>query len=445
MAARFAASDYKPGSNEVLWNGTELVPRSAPDTTGPSTRLGALLQLLDENLGLGIADGMLVDAAVVPGVGGEQAQIDALTSWLDAVWFYRVPGNERSIALHDEQQQFRVQRNRLRSNLAPALPAGVSQACREAHAELAQALQTMTVPATTPRKLAFVRIHDFTPERIAGFTAPWEVFLDGLLPLAENLRIELGRQPDHLMSALPQLRSAVNDFRNALLRCKSATRALDMQFQPRHKYRASSLLEWYAGERGKEDRAFHEQLPEGHKLIVPGSWVAEGPELIADRWRSLVAAFTAEWQQSSQASLLARDDEQLYQITMVAIVTSDDGCEYLAHGAPGEPFSIASHYETRLMPTYPIQMPTLKDLKKAVRGPAMVMPPDLADEVNKLRFPDGEVDNSGPDGGKIRWIFVFSIPIVTICAMIILMLMINLLNFIFRWIPFAILRIPFPK
>jgi hypothetical protein len=196
--------------------------------------------------------------------------------------------------------------------------------------------------------------------------------------------------------------------------------------------------------RQDQDLALQEQLPSARKLLVPGDWVAAGPALIRRRWRSLIDCFSAEWQASKQAAQLGRDDEQLYQLMMLALVVGDDGCEYLAHSSPGDPFTIASHYETRMMPTYPIKMPTLKDLKKAVRGPAMVMPPDLAAEVNTLKFPDGEVKQSG-DGGSMRWIYVFSIPIVTICAMILLMLMINILNFIFRWIPFAILRIPFPR
>lgn len=443
MAEKFAPLDYIVTDDEVLWNGTDLVARAGAGSSDVQPRLAALVQLLDENLGLGVVDAALVDAAAVPD-SVQEAQIAGLTRWLDSVHFYRIPGDERSIALHAEQQQLKVQRSRLNSNLAPSLPAGATQACNNARNTLRQALQTTAVPSATPRKLGFTRIRHYTPERIAGYTNPWKAYVDTILPLVDRLRIELGR-PQNQLAGLSQLRAAVNDFRNTLLSCRSAASALDRQFQPRHKYRGSSLLAWYAGGRGNEDLALQDQLPAEHKLIVPGSWIVEGPEKIRDRWRSLVAAFTAEWEQSSQASLLARDDDQLYQITMLAIVTSDDGCEYLAHGAPGEPFSIASHYETRLMPTYPIKMPTLKDLKKAVRGPAMVMPPDLADEVSKLRFPDGEVEQSGSSGGGIRWIFVFSIPIVTICAMIILMLMINLLNFIFRWIPFAILRIPFPK
>jgi hypothetical protein len=98
------------------------------------------------------------------------------------------------------------------------------------------------------------------------------------------------------------------------------------------------------------------------------------------------------------------------------------------------------------MPPRPIPMPTLKDLKRAVSGAAMVMPADLNKVVSRLRLkmPEGEVVEEGPELSG-RWIYIFSIPIVTICAMILLMIMITILDIIFRWIPYAILRIPFPR
>lgn len=443
IAESFAPVDYVSRTDELLWTGAELPQRPDASSSETPSRLAALVQLLDENLALGVADGSLVDVANVPDDSG-QTQIAALSGWLDSVYFYRIPEDDRSGALYDQQQQFKIQRSRLLSNLQPSLPAGVTQACRNARITLRQSLQSTVVPAVTPRKLTFNRIDHYTPERIAGYTDPWKTTLDTLAPLVDTLRSELNRHQNQVLVS-SQLRNAVNDFRNALLSARSAARLLDLQFQPRHKYRESSLLDWFLNDRKDEDLSLTEQLPAQQKLIVPGSWIADGPALIDDRWRSMVETFTADWQASRQASLISRNDDQLYQLMMVALVAGDDGCEYLAHSSPGEPFSIASHYETRLMPTYPIKMPTLNDLKKAVRGPAMVMPPDLADEVNKLKFPDGEVEQSGGGSGGIQWITIFSIPIVTICAMILLMLMINILNFIFRWLPFAILRIPFPK
>jgi hypothetical protein len=51
-----------------------------------------------------------------------------------------------------------------------------------------------------------------------------------------------------------------------------------------------------------------------------------------------------------------------------------------------------------------------------------------------------------PDGaGSLGMICSLSIPIITICALILLMIMVSLLDIIFHWVPFFIMCLPFPK
>jgi len=64
-------------------------------------------------------------------------------------------------------------------------------------------------------------------------------------------------------------------------------------------------------------------------------------------------------------------------------------------------------------------------------------------------------DLSVPDGGpctkkgdpsiEIGMMCSLSIPIITICALLLLMIIVFLLDFIFRWIPFFIFCFPLPK
>jgi hypothetical protein len=54
----------------------------------------------------------------------------------------------------------------------------------------------------------------------------------------------------------------------------------------------------------------------------------------------------------------------------------------------------------------------------------------------------GGCKNNGIDIGMICSL---SIPIITICALILLTIIITLLDFIFRWVPFFILCFPVPK
>jgi hypothetical protein len=48
-------------------------------------------------------------------------------------------------------------------------------------------------------------------------------------------------------------------------------------------------------------------------------------------------------------------------------------------------------------------------------------------------------------GNPLGMICSISIPIITICALILLMIMVNLLDIIFHWVPYFILCLPFPK
>jgi hypothetical protein len=61
---------------------------------------------------------------------------------------------------------------------------------------------------------------------------------------------------------------------------------------------------------------------------------------------------------------------------------------------------------------------------------------------------DLDVPDGGPcadDGLSLGMICSLSIPIITICALILLMIMVSLLDIIFHWVPFFIMCLPFPK
>jgi hypothetical protein len=61
-----------------------------------------------------------------------------------------------------------------------------------------------------------------------------------------------------------------------------------------------------------------------------------------------------------------------------------------------------------------------------------------------LSVPDGGPCKSSTSGPNIGLICSLSIPIITICALILLLIMVSLLDLIFRWIPYFILCFPLP-
>lgn len=104
-------------------------------------------------------------------------------------------------------------------------------------------------------------------------------------------------------------------------------------------------------------------------------------------------------------------------------------------------------------------------LRKHGRGTAFVMSDMLCGQVQRARglglvdlirhvlpFPlhkDLDVGNGAGckagNGMEIGMICSISIPIITLCALILLMIMVSLLDFIFRWVPWFIACFPVPK
>lgn len=431
-----AAAGTPPGTADlVLWR-----PAAA---NGLDPRLGAALQLLDEHLGLGVVGGQLADTARTIAATANATGSDAVTladwrGWLGEAFFYAEPDTGPNTLLYQRQGDYGSERNRAHANIRDdLLPIGTPQSVRDAVTALAAALAATPVPARTARELGFASRADYTLARIRSLTAGWLGYVATLAPLARTAAERLAPFP------VP-VRDAVNRLRTVLEGLRLAAEGLNAQFADPLRYRRQSLHDWLVRDRRDEDKALAEQLPSDRKLICPGAWPRTGADLTRRRVRQLAAGLGNEIAAVATAGSQLAEAGALYEVTVHARIRGEHGCEYLVHSAAAGPFRIASFYETRLMPPRPIRMPGLADLKKAVAGAAMILPDDLAAEVSKLRFPDGEVEASGPSLSG-RWVYVFSIPIVTICAMIILMLMINILNFIFRWLPYAILRIPLPR
>ncbi len=137
---------------------------------------------------------------------------------------------------------------------------------------------------------------------------------------------------------------------------------------------------------------------------------------------------------------------------------------------PTERFQLASFFDSDA-PARPIRITLPMDttpagLRKHARGTAFVMSNLLCGQVQRakgLGFVDLvlqvlpwpfhkpiKIDDPGETGGckdgslDIGMICSLSIPIITICALILLMMIVLLLDFIFRWIPWFIMCFPIP-
>jgi hypothetical protein len=126
-----------------------------------------------------------------------------------------------------------------------------------------------------------------------------------------------------------------------------------------------------------------------------------------------------------------------------------DGCERITWGDYSAPFVLATVFDPDATRPVLIQMPELDDAQRGMaRGAAFAMPPKLAGLVNSLtgrQSVQDTIDGNQPNGLQLGMICSFSIPIITICAMLILSIIINLLNILFFWLPFVKICLPVPK
>ena len=113
-----------------------------------------------------------------------------------------------------------------------------------------------------------------------------------------------------------------------------------------------------------------------------------------------------------------------------------------------EPFNIAPWFESSGAAVPVIPLPDLMDRAQLARvrpTVAFALPPKLAallrTDPKDLR--DGK--GSGRNGLGLGWICSFSLPIITLCAFIVLNIFLQLFNLIFWWLPMLKICIPIPK
>jgi len=102
-------------------------------------------------------------------------------------------------------------------------------------------------------------------------------------------------------------------------------------------------------------------------------------------------------------------------------------------------------------PVRPIRIPMPVDtstegLKKYGKGVSFILSNQLRAQMDRVKglkeLMDGDLN--GEAQLDIGLICSFSIPIITICALIVLMIFVSLLNIIFWWLPFLKICLPIP-
>lgn len=136
---------------------------------------------------------------------------------------------------------------------------------------------------------------------------------------------------------------------------------------------------------------------------------------------------------------------------------------------PSRPFELAAFFDPDA-PARPIRISLPVDtspagLRRSPKNTAFMVSDMLCGQINRakglgfidlvlsvLPFPlHKDLDSGGPSpcktdtGASLGMICSLSLPIITICALIMLIIMVSLLDIIFRWLPYFIFCFPLPK
>lgn len=191
--------------------------------------------------------------------------------------------------------------------------------------------------------------------------------------------------------------------------------------------------------------------PAGTRITMPLEW----PAVSAAQEQAIIAAV--------QVSLSAQRDRvkpregrfddagRRYAVRAFIRVQREEGCpQELVWSDYSEPFTIAQWYESGDAAPVQISLPDLTDRKalKQLKPNVVFAVPENLQNILTNNTPkalaSGEGDPDGPSSG-MDWLCSFSIPIITLCAFIVLNVFLQLFNIIFKWMLFIKVCIPVPK
>ncbi|MGA6828039.1 hypothetical protein ACO9S2_10540 [Nitrospira sp. NS4] len=207
--------------------------------------------------------------------------------------------------------------------------------------------------------------------------------------------------------------------------------------------------------------------------IKAGDFLKAASAVLLERDLSGAASQTmpGEWPKMSeaQASMLAKlvlgtmqtrlsqlgggqgrfgEEGRRYRVRAFVRVKHDDRCPpETVWSDYSEPFTIAPWYDNNGAPPVQISLPDVTDkgfLKRLKPNVAFALPEGLFNllQGDAKQLSEGK-GSTGPKLG-IQWLCSFSIPLITICAFIVLNIFLQLFNLIFQWLLYIKICIPIP-
>jgi hypothetical protein len=237
---------------------------------------------------------------------------------------------------------------------------------------------------------------------------------------------------------LLQLKHHLNAFENSALLQELNQISIDANTD--HSQRLGSFLQ--QAYRVLVERQANQQVR------LPSKWGLIGAE---QQGRIVALVRTQLLQRLGELTTAAErfeDSDRQYQVRAFVRLRRDDGCPTkIIWSDYSNPFKIAPWYTNTDSPPLRIDLPDVLDpkaLQNLRPNVAFRVPPRL---FNLLRNDPKDLlkgDDKSGSGLGLSWICGFNIPIITLCAFIVLNLFLQLFNLIFWWIFIIKICIPFP-
>jgi len=191
-----------------------------------------------------------------------------------------------------------------------------------------------------------------------------------------------------------------------------------------------------------------------HDADAPGVMMPDQLAAIPAGWteRFVDAALAVLEARSAKASILEGrydDDQSLFAIRAFVRVRGEPGCPTRLVWSEMTPlYAIAPWHASTGSPQARIALPSLNaaSLRAMTPNVAFELPPELQNLLAR-NSPKAMLAGKAEKGSELGlgWICSFSIPIITICAFIVLNIVLHLLEIIFHWLPFVKICLPIPR
>lgn len=136
-------------------------------------------------------------------------------------------------------------------------------------------------------------------------------------------------------------------------------------------------------------------------------------------------------------------DANLYQVKgFVRLKSHGDCAEKIVWSGYSEPFRIAPWWDGD-GPGVKISLPSMDKLRQINPNVSF----DIPSKIGKVLSGDltKVLDGEDPGGIELGWLCSFSLPVITLCAFIVLHIFLGLLNIVFQWMLWFKICIPIPK